>query len=240
LVNSPYQIQKQTPDKPLNKKKSSSSTSSSSSRSSNRLLNQANPYTPTSSVNTKTSTLSSSPSSSTYYGTPKTNYRNNNYPDLCQYANFSTPDQIYETPECLDAYQQARNNHIRFNPKSFLLLNPSLTDPEHLDIQPTDICVGQITSAGGKLTLDCGISLIVPVGAVQANSVQVIYLGLCRSDMNKPKLASEKATHLSEVILIGPASLRLLQPAVLIVDHCAKNVNQDWMVKLHFGDDKTG
>ena len=59
-----------------------------------------------------------------------------------------------------------------------------------------------------------------------------IYLGVCRQEIYKPKL-NDKSTLLSEVCLIGPSNITLLKPVVLLMDHCAKNVNQDWAVTLY-------
>lgn len=43
----------------------------------------------------------------------------------------------------------------------------------------------------------------------------------------------EKATSLSTVIMIGPPSISLSKPLILIVDHCLENANQNWNISLY-------
>lgn len=75
-----------------------------------------------------------------------------------------------------------------------------------------------------------GISLIVPEGAIASDQIATIFLGISRSEIFKPK-HNDKSTLLSDVILIGPKSLNLLKPVVLIMDHCIKNI-KDWSITL--------
>ncbi len=37
--------------------------------------------------------------------------------------------------------------------------------------------------------------------------------------------------------MIGPPDLVLFKPLVLIIQHCARNVEQDWNVRLHVANE---
>lgn len=70
----------------------------------------------------------------------------------------------------------------------------------------------------------------MPEGAIASGQTATIYLGITRSKMSKPTL-NAKSTLLSEVIFIGPQSLNLIKPVVLMMDHCINNI-KDWSIKL--------
>jgi hypothetical protein len=99
-------------------------------------------------------------------------------------------------------------------------------------IDGLDICCANVTNSGARLTLDCGISMIVPEGAILNDQNVQIYLAINRMESCKPNL-NEKNLLLSEVITIGPANLALSKPVILLMDHCVNKVDKDWDIKLH-------
>ena len=107
-------------------------------------------------------------------------------------------------------------------------------------LDPSDACIASVNSNGARLTLDCGISLLIPEDALPENQNFLIYLGISRSEIDKPKL-SEKSTFLSEIIQIGPVNLSLKKPVVLMVDHNASNFDSWNIMTCYSGsqDDKS-
>ncbi len=56
------------------------------------------------------------------------------------------------------------------------------------NIIPFDIRVETISSNGGKLTLDCGITLLIHEPAIPADQIELVYLAVCRHENSLPKL----------------------------------------------------
>ena len=246
-----FHLNPDSPFKPLN-----NTSTSSSSHSSGNQHNQ----TPIASCMTKTSTLSSSPSSSTYYETPSHHNKifSSNFnqataqqclekvilrrnADMVNYANLSPSDlvnenadheEIYEMPDHTESNYLnenfVSNCHVKLNSSNYLINS----DLRHYELSPDDLCVCKANSLGAKLTLDCGVSLIVPEGAIDSSKSVIMYLGLCRLASFKPKL-NDKSTLLSGVLLIGPLNLKLLKPVILVVDHSVQNLANNWSVTLH-------
>ena len=110
-----------------------------------------------------------------------------------------------------------------------------------------DVCAARVNaSTGGKLTLDCGLSLMIPEGAIvrpppheqtQGQLVDyapLVYLAVSRHLRNTHRTAdsSPLAIALSDVVLIGPSDVCLAKPLVLMMDHCAHRVHVDWTLRL--------
>lgn len=228
------ELSKNSPFKPLNSTVTTTTTSSSSSSSSNQ--NHAQPV----SYATKSSMLSASPSSNIYYEAPPNFHFNSpsitykNHVSQSNYMNLTTdhlnsfhvskiaepdfePELAYEVADALNIFSTDR-------------MLASLNLPAH--INSTDVCVGHVGTAGAKLSLDCGVSLIIPEGALLADQNVTMYLAINRQENHKPKL-NDKNTLLSEIIMIGPQHVTLYKPVILTMEHCVKNINQDWSVNLY-------
>jgi hypothetical protein len=213
--------------RPINATNSSTCSSASSNKNNN-------------SCTTKSINLTSSPSSNAYYSTPN---------------NLLNPAQQQETYKIVSASNMAtphkahQQHHLKSpavasrRPASFLKdtsvelaydIVDSLNVKQNIfqDVDASDICMSQVTSAGAKLTLDGGLSLLIPEGALSDEQCINMYLCVSRKESLKPKL-SDKNTFLSDVITIGPSNLTLLKPVVLIVDHCAHRINDEWTVRLY-------
>ena len=103
-----------------------------------------------------------------------------------------------------------------------------------MSINSNDVCIAQVDANGARLTLDCGLTMIVPEGAIASNtgSSVIMYLGLSRAESFKPKLVDSKYTYLSECITIGPANLTLLKPVILTMSNNVSKNLTDWNVSL--------
>ena len=230
------ELSKNSPFKPLNSTVTTTTTSSSSSTSSSS--NQKNQPV---SYATKSSMLSASPSSNIYYeappnfifNSPSMNYKNH-VPPQSNYMNLTTdhlnsfhvpkipetdfePELAYEVADALNIFSIDR-------------MLDALNLPAYINL--ADVCVGHVGSAGAKLSLDCGVSLIIPEGALPADKNVTMYLAMNRQENHKPKL-NDKNTLLSEIIMIGPQHVTLYKPVILTMEHCVRNINQDWSVTLY-------
>jgi hypothetical protein len=114
-------------------------------------------------------------------------------------------------------------------PPKTQIVNPIQKEPikiKHVD--PNDLCVRQVNCNGAKITLDCGITMLVPEGAIASEQYVTIYLGLTREESIKPKL-NEKG-----IVVIGsPSNLTLLKPALVSMEHNARSINADWNLSLY-------
>jgi len=215
LNNNSFFLNKNSPFKPLKQQHNNltlntTSSTSSSSSSSNLKTNQAVSYM------TKTSLLNSTASpTNIYYETP--NYMNLNSIKKQIYHsnnnnNNNSTELAYDVADALNIFSKEK-----------LLLN---------NYNSADVCIGLVGASGGKLQLECGLSLIIPDGALLADQSVTMYLALNRLETYKPKL-NDKNTLLTDIVLIGPQDLTLCKPVILIMEHCLKNVNQDWMINLY-------
>ena len=82
-----------------------------------------------------------------------------------------------------------------------------------------------------------GVSLTIPEDAVLLDDEYLIYIALLNMDNQMPVL-SPSQTRLSPVILIGPAEVTLLKPAVLAFEHTAV-LDSAWKFNLMFSDNLT-
>lgn len=184
----------------------------------------------------------SSPLSNIYYATPNLCHQTNEKYKIVSINNVATLipaltlQQNYSNAQANEYRQidQDDDEELAYDVSDTLLVkrNNELMNNLNNLMDLKDVCVGRVNSSGGRFTLDCGINLIVPEGAIAKDQHIEMYLGLCRNDSHKPKL-NEKNTFLSEIITIGPVGLTLLKPVILVVDHCARNMNKDWNVTLY-------
>ena len=105
---------------------------------------------------------------------------------------YSTPSLASQIDSLKDSSK--RNEEImNFATKQYLLSTASKSTPNLINnllnnIAPTDICVETVGSNGAKLSLECGITLLVPEDAIAVDQIELIYLAICRNESSKPKL----------------------------------------------------
>ncbi|XP_014399075.1 PREDICTED: tight junction protein ZO-1 isoform X3 [Myotis brandtii] len=82
---------------------------------------------------------------------------------------------------------------------------------------------GVFSSNGGVLSsIETGVSIIIPQGAIPEGVEQEIYFKVCRDNSILPPLDKEKGeTLLSPLVMCGPHGLKFLKPVELRLPHCA-------------------
>ncbi|XP_072593197.1 tight junction protein 1 isoform X15 [Vulpes vulpes] len=82
---------------------------------------------------------------------------------------------------------------------------------------------GVFNNNGGVLSsIETGVSIIIPQGAIPEGVEQEIYFKVCRDNSILPPLDKEKGeTLLSPLVMCGPHGLKFLKPVELRLPHCA-------------------
>lgn len=82
---------------------------------------------------------------------------------------------------------------------------------------------GVFNGNGGVLSsIETGVSIIIPQGAIPEGMEQEIYFKVCRDNSILPPLDKEKGeTLLSPLVMCGPHGLKFLKPVELRLPHCA-------------------
>ncbi|XP_060223271.1 tight junction protein ZO-1 isoform X7 [Meriones unguiculatus] len=94
---------------------------------------------------------------------------------------------------------------------------------------------GIFNSNGGVLSsIETGVSIIIPQGAIPEGIEQEIYFKVCRDNSILPPLDKEKGeTLLSPLVMCGPHGLKFLKPVELRLPHCDPKT---WQNKCLPGD----
>ncbi|KAM5207263.1 tight junction protein 1 isoform 6-T6 [Hipposideros larvatus] len=94
---------------------------------------------------------------------------------------------------------------------------------------------GVFNSNGGVLSsIETGVSIIIPQGAIPEGTEQEIYFKVCRDNSILPPLDKEKGeTLLSPLVMCGPHGLKFLKPVELRLPHCDPKT---WQNKCLPGD----
>ncbi|KAM5291555.1 tight junction protein 1 isoform 3-T3 [Glossophaga mutica] len=94
---------------------------------------------------------------------------------------------------------------------------------------------GVFSSNGGVLSsIETGVSIIIPQGAVPEGVDQEIYFKVCRDNSILPPLDKERGeTLLSPLVMCGPHGLKFLKPVELRLPHCDPKT---WQNKCLPGD----
>ncbi|XP_036699243.1 tight junction protein ZO-1 isoform X3 [Balaenoptera musculus] len=94
---------------------------------------------------------------------------------------------------------------------------------------------GVFNSNGGVLSsIETGVSIIIPQGAIPEGVEQEIYFKVCRDNSILPPLDKEKGeTLLSPLVMCGPHGLKFLKPVELRLPHCDPKT---WQNKCLPGD----
>ncbi|XP_037688810.1 tight junction protein ZO-1 isoform X5 [Choloepus didactylus] len=94
---------------------------------------------------------------------------------------------------------------------------------------------GVFNSNGGVLSsIETGVSIIIPQGAIPEGIEQEIYFKVCRDNSILPPLDKEKGeTLLSPLVMCGPHGLKFLKPVELRLPHCDPKT---WQNKCLPGD----
>uniref|UniRef100_A0A8C0XH83 Zona occludens protein 1 n=1 Tax=Castor canadensis TaxID=51338 RepID=A0A8C0XH83_CASCN len=115
-------------------------------------------------------------------------------------------------------------NNISTVPKA-IPVSPSAVEEDEDEDGHTVVATarGVFNSNGGVLSsIETGVSIIIPQGAIPEGIEQEIYFKVCRDNSILPPLDKEKGeTLLSPLVMCGPHGLRFLKPVELRLPHCA-------------------
>uniref|UniRef100_A0A663MX10 ZU5 domain-containing protein n=1 Tax=Athene cunicularia TaxID=194338 RepID=A0A663MX10_ATHCN len=82
--------------------------------------------------------------------------------------------------------------------------------------------LSEVNSVGGALsTIETGVSIFIPQGAIPEGVEQETYFKVCRDNSILPPLDKEKGeTLLTPLVMCGPHGLKFLKPVELCLPYC--------------------
>uniref|UniRef100_A0A673IGB8 Tight junction protein ZO-1-like n=1 Tax=Sinocyclocheilus rhinocerous TaxID=307959 RepID=A0A673IGB8_9TELE len=123
----------------------------------------------------------------------------------------------------MDNRPKNQHNNINALPKS-IPVSPNALDDDVEDEGHTVVATarGIFNCNGGVLSsIETGVSIIIPQGAIPDSVEQEIYFKVCRDNSILPPLDKEKGeTLLSPLVMCGPHGLKFLKPVELRLPHC--------------------
>ncbi|KTG40501.1 hypothetical protein cypCar_00004038, partial [Cyprinus carpio] len=157
-------------------------------------------------------------------------------------------DTFTRTMDQKPRYQQ---NNINAVPKAIPVSPSALEDDDDDDDSHTVVATarGIFNTNGGVLSsIETGVSIIIPQGAIPDGVEQEIYFKVCRDNSILPPLDKEKVnakrkeflfpgeTLLSPLVMCGPHGLKFLKPVELRLPHCASMTPDGWSFALKSSD----
>uniref|UniRef100_A0AAX7SSA9 Zona occludens protein 1 n=1 Tax=Astatotilapia calliptera TaxID=8154 RepID=A0AAX7SSA9_ASTCA len=148
----------------------------------------------------------------------------------------------------IDNRPKYQHNNINAIPKAIpvrgFALIPSALDDDDEDEGHTVVATarGIFNCNGGVLSsIETGVSIIIPQGAIPESVEQEIYFKVCRDNSILPPLDKEKGeTLLSPLVMCGPHGLKFLKPVELRLPHCASMTPDGWSFALKSSDSSSG
>ncbi|XP_051949768.1 tight junction protein ZO-1-like isoform X8 [Xyrauchen texanus] len=145
-------------------------------------------------------------------------------------------DTFSHTMEQKPKFQQ---NSINAVPKA-IPVSPTALEDDDDDESHTVVATarGIFNCNGGVLSsIETGVSIIIPQGAIPDGVEQEIYFKVCRDNSILPPLDKEKGeTLLSPLVMCGPHGLKFLKPVELRLPHCASMTPDGWSFALKSSD----
>uniref|UniRef100_UPI00398F2C09 tight junction protein ZO-1 isoform X4 n=1 Tax=Pristiophorus japonicus TaxID=55135 RepID=UPI00398F2C09 len=139
-------------------------------------------------------------------------------------------------PRPSDHRPKYQANNIHAIPKA-IPVSPSALEDDDDDDSHTVVATarGIFDSNGGVLSsVETGVSIIIPKGAIPEGVEQEIYFKVCRDNSILPPLDKEKGeTLLSPLVMCGPHGLKFQKPVELRLPHCDP---KSWQNKSLPGD----
>ncbi|XP_075431960.1 tight junction protein 1 isoform X7 [Ascaphus truei] len=131
--------------------------------------------------------------------------------------------EVESTPKQTDSKPKYQPNNVNAVPKA-IPVSPSALEDDDEDDAHTVVATarGVFNSNGGVLSsIETGVSIIIPQGAIPDGIEQEIYFKVCRDNSILPPLDKEKGeTLLSPLVMCGPHGLKFLKPVELRLPHC--------------------
>ncbi|XP_052453119.1 tight junction protein ZO-1 isoform X4 [Carassius gibelio] len=139
----------------------------------------------------------------------------------------------------MDNRPKYQHNNINALPKA-VPVSPTALDDDEEDEGHTVVATarGIFNCNGGVLSsIETGVSIIIPQGAIPDSVEQEIYFKVCRDNSILPPLDKEKGeTLLSPLVMCGPHGLKFLKPVELRLPHCASMTPDGWSFALKSSD----
>ncbi|CAL8350420.1 unnamed protein product [Merluccius merluccius] len=143
----------------------------------------------------------------------------------------------------MDHRSKYQHNNINAVPKA-IPVSPSALEDEGDEEGHTVVATarGIFNSNGGVLSsIETGVSIIIPQGAIPDGVEQEIYFKVCRDNSILPPLDKEKGeTLLSPLVMCGPHGLKFQKPVELRLPHCASMTPDGWSFALKSSDSSSG
>ncbi|XP_038640208.1 tight junction protein ZO-1-like isoform X5 [Scyliorhinus canicula] len=138
-------------------------------------------------------------------------------------------------PKPSDHRPKYQANNIHAIPKAIPVSPSALEDDDDDSHTVVATARGIFDSNGGVLSsVETGVSIIIPKGAIPEGVEQEIYFKVCRDNSILPPLDKEKGeTLLSPLVMCGPHGLKFLKPVELRLPHCDP---KSWQNKSLPGD----
>ncbi|XP_072472923.1 tight junction protein 1 isoform X9 [Notamacropus eugenii] len=133
---------------------------------------------------------------------------------------FDSGVETFSVPTDRPKYQP---NNVSAVPQAIPVSPSALEDDEDEDGHTVVATArGIFNSNGGVLSsIETGVSIIIPQGAIPEGIEQEIYFKVCRDNSILPPLDKEKGeTLLSPLVMCGPHGLKFLKPVELRLPHC--------------------
>ncbi|XP_056237634.1 tight junction protein ZO-1 isoform X9 [Seriola aureovittata] len=144
----------------------------------------------------------------------------------------------------MDHRSKYQHNNINAVPKAIPVSPTALDDDDDEDEGHTVVATarGIFNCNGGVLSsIETGVSIIIPQGAIPDGVEQEIYFKVCRDNSILPPLDKEKGeTLLSPLVMCGPHGLKFLKPVELRLPHCASMTPDGWSFALKSSDSSSG
>ncbi|XP_069553744.1 tight junction protein ZO-1 isoform X13 [Brachyistius frenatus] len=144
----------------------------------------------------------------------------------------------------MDNRSKYQHNNVNAVPKAIPVSPSALDDDEDEDEGHTVVATarGIFNCNGGVLSsIETGVSIIIPQGAIPDGVEQEIYFKVCRDNSILPPLDKEKGeTLLSPLVMCGPHGLKFLKPVELRLPHCASMTPDGWSFALKSSDSSSG
>ncbi|XP_046715983.1 tight junction protein ZO-1 isoform X7 [Silurus meridionalis] len=142
----------------------------------------------------------------------------------------------------MDNRPKYQHNNVNSIPKAVPVSPNALDDDDDDGHTVVATARGIFNCNGGVLSsIETGVSIIIPQGAIPESVEQEIYFKVCRDNSILPPLDKEKGeTLLSPLVMCGPHGLKFLKPVELRLPHCASMTPDGWSFALKSSDSSSG
>ncbi|XP_069758464.1 tight junction protein ZO-1 isoform X2 [Narcine bancroftii] len=146
-------------------------------------------------------------------------------------------------PRSSDHRFKYQPNNIHSMPKAVPVSPSALVDDDEDDGHTVVATARGIFDCNGGVlsSVETGVNIIIPKGAIAEGVEQEIYFKVCRDNSILPPLDKEKGeTLLSPLVMCGPHGLKFLKPVELRLPHCASMTPDGWSFALKSSDSSSG